>query len=616
MRFDLFVLPFTIGVAYFLLQLIIRYSNWIYSIPLKDKYKIGRSIFSLRTLSAFKEIIAESLLHISIFKRNKLLGYMHMSLALGWFLLIIGGALESRYYSGTHLNPPYYPIFFKFFLAQEHAFPFETYSLPNFFHIMMDALLLFVLSGVVLAWVKRKKKKWFGMHKTTSHSTFDKVAITALWFIFPLRLLAESFTCAETGLGSFLTNSVGNFLNLFLPASALAYPFWWLYSIALCVFLIALPFSRYMHIFTEVLFIFFKNWGIKTRKTVSGFEKMQIYSCSRCGLCVDACPIYANSQEKDVIPAYFFRDYRAKRNITRVKQIISKTAFECLECGKCQEVCPVHIEVNNVRTAVRAQVTNKYPLQYAFPNPKTSRKPDVIYFAGCMGHLTPAVKQAVEGILRHAKVNYHFLDKNGSICCGRPMSLAGQYKAAQDLMMKNKEMILHLEAKTLVTSCPICYKIFKEEYRLSLEILHHSEYFSRLLDEKKITLKTASNSAIAYHDPCELGRGTRVFEAPRKVLQQVGTVVESEEHAENSICCGGSVGSIGLASQTKRDITLQALHKLTVSQPDCVATACPLCKKTFAKLSPVPVKDIAELLYEKLEIIEEPVGKKYVVEHL
>ena len=159
------------------------------------------------------------------------------------------------------MNPPYVPIFFRFFHTTVHAFP-----LPQFLFCFNGSDFLLVLAGVVLAWGKRIRSRAYGMKRTTKLSLGDRFAMVSLWFIFPLRLLAESFTHAVYGGGDFLTGTVGNFLGSFLPASALFYPAWWAYSLSLGIFFVALPFSRYMHIPTEVVLIFSRHFGLKEKK--------------------------------------------------------------------------------------------------------------------------------------------------------------------------------------------------------------------------------------------------------------------------------------------------------------------------------------------------------------
>jgi len=123
MKFNPFVIPFCIGVAFLLVILIIRFAGWIRRLALPDQLRFRNGLFSMKLFSATREIIMESLLHRRIFMRNIVLGYMHMSFAFGWFMLILIGNIEARMYAKTEINPPYYPIFFKFFVHDKSSIP-------------------------------------------------------------------------------------------------------------------------------------------------------------------------------------------------------------------------------------------------------------------------------------------------------------------------------------------------------------------------------------------------------------------------------------------------------------------------------------------------------------
>jgi Fe-S oxidoreductase len=97
-------------------------------------------------------------------------------------------------------------------------------------------------------------------------------------------------------------------------------------------------------------------------------------------------------------------------------------------------------------------------------------KADVLFFAGCMTHLTPSIIVAMKKIMDSAGVKYHFMDENGGVCCGRPLMLAGRDKEARGLINHNSDIIWKSGAKILVTSCPICYKVFNESYYLETRV--------------------------------------------------------------------------------------------------------------------------------------------------
>lgn len=598
MTFDLFVLPFFLGLIFLLVVLILKYSRWIALIDKSGRRKIGYGLISIQLFPATWEVISEGLFHRRMYKQDKLLGYMHMSFALGWFLLILMGNFESRIYSGTHLNPPYYPIFLKFFVHDKRVLPFELNTVPGFFRFIMDFLLLYILSGLVLAFFKRAHSKWFGMKRTTKHSMLDRFALTSLWFIFPLRLLAESFTAAIYGGGGFLTNSLGDAIASVVPEQSLyplSYTLWWAYSTALGVFFVTLPWSRYMHIPTEIVLIYLRHFGVKTDKKIESFSELEIQACSRCGVCIDVCQMNAAGCTSSA-SVYFLRNLRYDHPDSNVNA-------NCMLCGRCAEACPVQINLLNLRSASRYpdNILIDKALDYLPVQQKEDKHINVLYFAGCMGHLTPAVKKAMLRLMDEANVKYSFMDRDGSICCGRPLMMAGMYDAARSLIENNRQLILKSGARILVTSCPICYKVFNEEYRLpGIEILHHTQYLLRLAQAGSLWLNK-SELNVVYHDPCELGRGSGIYKEPRKLLNRFVRVTEIAEEKEHSLCCGGSIGDTVLDREQRKIITDEALKVLTASEPDILVTACPLCKKTFDAGNNIKVMDIAELVEAHLD---------------
>lgn len=595
-KFNLFVLPFSLGLMYVIYSMVMHYYRWIKALPAVDKVKLAAGIRTpSKVLASVKEIFLESLIHRKLWKRNPLLGYMHMSFALGWFLLIVMGNLESRIYHGAYINAPYYPIFLKFFIHDRLVLFFEIFTVPAFFRFLMDFLLLFVLSGLVLALIKRKQSNWFGMKTTTNHNLFDRVALSCLWMIFPMRLLAESYTAGYFGGGGgFLTQNLGNILVAITPGSSeiVAYFFWWSYSLVLGLFFIMMPYSRYMHIPSELLLILFRHCGIQPKKWGSSFSDLEAHSCSRCGVCIDVCQLNTAAGIRNIQGVYLIRGQR--------EQFIPESiALTCMLCGRCQEACPVGISLDSLRLIKRREISSGQISDFSYLTNSHPGFTDVIYFAGCMSHLTPSISIAVQGIFKEAGVNFLFLDKDGSICCGRPLMLAGKDKQANELIEFNKTLIRQTRAKMLVTSCPICYKVFREEYNLPIRIQHHSQFILELVSKGKIALQS-EHRKIVYHDPCDLGRGSGVYEAPRELLRKISNLVISSNESAESLCCGGSLGLMNMSVHEKDKITCKALEVLLESNPDILVTACPLCKKTFSKHSHTEVKDIAELVFNAI----------------
>jgi Fe-S oxidoreductase len=624
--FHPFVLPFLFGMAFVLGYCVYGIVKILLQLSHEDRRKFLISLVTPRTmLKNFKDIFLDCLIHVKLWKRNKLLGYMHSSIAFGWFMLIVLGHIEVMFYLPDRLKTFYYPIFFNFFVAKG-----DSTIGGSVFFFLMDFFLALVLSGIILAIIKRVRSRLFGMRRTTRLSALDTVGLYALWSIFPLRLLAEGFTASISG-GSFLTVPLDRLFNYFLGNDMNMLPTWWAYSIALCVFMVVLPFTRYMHIPAEMMLIPMRNAGLKIEHARRGFARVMVYSCPNCGVCIDACPMSVKKANTKDTTVYLNRQIR-RGNEKRIEEISDK----CLLCGKCSAVCQIGIEAPKIRIAQRAH--RKYSFNQDFSNipsvvpqgigfdssaagiSDASMAPGasagcgkVLYFAGCMTALTPRIGRAVESVLKKAGVEYSFLDRDGGLCCGRPLLTAGRFEEAKQLMAKNTEIILASGCDTLLLSCPICYKIFNERYHLEgIRVVHHSVFLNELVRDGRLHLDAsgacgdagavpgaAVGDSFVYHDPCELGRGSGIYDQPRELLRSAGPLVEAGKTREESICCGGSIGSLSLGFDQREALTRNALKNLTVAGPSVIATACPLCLATFSRYSDRPVRDIAEIIDEK-----------------
>ncbi len=586
-----FCLPFILGASAMFAIVGVKWLLWLYRLPRADKLRILRGIPTGATFRAVGETIGESLLHRRIFRVDPLLGYMHMSLAFGWFLLIAVGWIETMAHLGFRPVPLQGHVFFKYFatgLPHKPAFDF-----------LMDLLLLFVLSGVALAWIKRIRSKAMGMRRTTKHVMGDRIALSALWFIFPARLVAESATCALYGGGGFLTGTIGEWMRRTFGMMALMNAesaAWWFYSSCLGIFFVAMPFSRYMHIFTEIPLIFLRRYGLRSGEKHSSYDDFQIEACSRCGICIDPCQLQSVLSIDNVQSVYFLRDRRYGR-------LRPEVADNCLMCGRCAAKCPVGIDLNTLRLNSRDAMRNlpdKRRYDYLRGLDRSQGTGKVGYFAGCMTLLTPRTLAAMERIFTAAGEAVWWADRDGGVCCGRPLKLAGETDAARKMMTCNTELFRKHGIQTLVTSCPICLKVFREDYALEgIEVLHHSEYILRLLRAGR--LRTEHDSTrYTYHDPCELGRGSGIYDQPRAVIEAVGELLEPAATRENAPCCGSSVANTAIDDGQQKAIARQVATELEATGAEVIVTACPLCKKAIGRGATKKVHDLAEIVADKI----------------
>ena len=591
-----FCLPFIIGAVVMFAIVLIKYFSWLRNLPKSDMKLIAKSLLSSRSIAAAWEVVSESLLHRRIFRVNPVLGYMHMSLAFGWFLLIAVGWMETVAYLGFTWVPLQGHVFFKYFVPLNGI----EGHMP-IFDFVMDALLLFVLSGVALAWFKRMRSRALGMKRTTNHILFDRVALSALWFVFPMRLISESITAAIYGGGSFLTGGIGTLLAKSINADLLTYiyePAWWGYSFALGIFFIAMPFSRYMHIFTEIPLIFLRHYRLKPEVMEKSYDNFEVEACSRCGICIDPCQLQQQLGINDVQSVYFLRD-------RRYNMLEQKIANNCLMCGRCEQVCPVGINLNTLRLNSRTSMRNiphEGRYNYLRGVDRSEGEGQVGYFAGCMTLLTPNTLSSMQKIFDAAREKVWWADKEGGVCCGRPLKLTGESDSAQKMIDYNKALFAKHNITTLVTSCPICLRVLRDEYDLKgIEVLHHSEYILRLMHQGRLQVGYSAEQRFTYHDPCELGRGSGIYDQPRAVIEAIGELLEPEHNRKNALCCGSSLANTAINDKQQLTIAQGVAQELDATGADTIVTACPLCKKAITRSSGKRVADLSEIVAGSLK---------------
>jgi Fe-S oxidoreductase len=593
--FNPFIIPFCVGVLLLFAICFIKWFKWIRNFDRLQRKLLRKNILSWKFIPAIWEMITEVLFHRKVFKHKLLLGYMHASIALGWFLLIVVGAVEATTAIKGH-HPLWVPIFFRYFGKELIQFKGEM-----LFNNTMDLLLMIILTGIVLALLKRFYSMVVGMKKATKHVLFDKFVMISLWLIFPLRLIAESVTANRYHNGGFLTENVGRLIDYVFPTvSANTFWYlettWWLfYSLALGVFFTCLPFSRYMHILTEPFLIYFRKLGLREDNKPTGFTKFELSACSRCGICIDNCPLNKELKINDVQSIYLLREMRYKR-------LKEEVANNCLMCDRCVVDCPVGLELTKIRrqTRYKKELDTQGNYKYVEDIQPFNAIGRIAYYSGCMSHLTPGIITAMKNIFEAAGQKYWHIDAEKTICCGRPLQQQGFEQQAKELRRKNTALIRESNATLLITSCPICYQTFKKDYTLTIPVIHHTEYIEKCIKEKKISIKK-QDIKVAYHDPCELGRGCGVYKAPRNVLKHAAKLLSLNNEKEKSFCCGFNLGNTAIDNDDQKKIRDAALQNLLQKNPDIIATACPMCKKAFMYGIDFQVKDVAEIINENLQ---------------
>jgi len=242
----------------------------------------------------------------------------------------------------------------------------------------------------------------------------------------------------------------------------------------------------------------------------------------------------------------------------------------------------------------------------------SGQSPEVVFWVGCAGSFDEAaqrVTKAFAKILTHTQTSFAVLGEEES-CSGDPAKRAGNEFLFQAQALQNIERLNHYGVTKIVTTCPHCFNTLKNEYPAlggQYEVFHHSQFLTHLIDSGilKITESSLQGKRITYHDPCYLGRANQVYEAPRRLLQNLnGALKEMKSCKANGLCCGaGGAQMFKESEKGTTEINLIRTQEALETNPSVIATGCPFCKtmlrdgvKNKQKEKTVEVLDIAELI--------------------
>jgi Fe-S oxidoreductase len=276
---------------------------------------------------------------------------------------------------------------------------------------------------------------------------------------------------------------------------------------------------------------------------------------------------------------------------------------------------------------------------------KTHGDADVAYFVGCTSsYRRQEIATATARVLQASGTRFR-LFASDEICCGSPVLRVGDVDTFRDIAIKNIDMIIASGVKTVLFSCAGCFAMFRAEYprvyreysqneALPFAVVSTAEYFSRLIDEKRLPLKDIGQMKVTYHDPCHLGRGSEpytewhgtmvqmlpmvslavpekpkrcgaggVYEEPRHVIASIPGVelVEMDRIKEYAYCCGAGGGVKSAFPDFALHTASTRLAEAESTGASVLVSACPFCSTNLqdaiqASNSALKFLDIAELL--------------------
>ena len=245
-------------------------------------------------------------------------------------------------------------------------------------------------------------------------------------------------------------------------------------------------------------------------------------------------------------------------------------------------------------------------------------QPELLFWVGCAGSFdqrAQKITKAIAKILTQVGIKFAVLGTEES-CTGDPAKRAGNEFLFQMQAINNITVLNGYQIKKIVTGCPHCFNTLKNEYPHlggNYEVIHHSQLLQQLIDEGKLKVEGGlfKGKKITFHDPCYLGRGNNVYEAPRSVIQKLDAeLAEMKRSRANGLCCGaGGAQMFKEPEKGNKDINIERTEEALVLNPSTIAVGCPFCMtmmtdgvKNFNKEETVNVKDIAELIAEAMDL--------------
>jgi len=245
------------------------------------------------------------------------------------------------------------------------------------------------------------------------------------------------------------------------------------------------------------------------------------------------------------------------------------------------------------------------------------KQPEILFWVGCAGSFdqrAQKITKAFVTILDKVGISYAILGKE-EMCTGDPVRRAGNEFMFQMMAYQNIQTMNNYGIKKIVTACPHCFNIFKNEYPAlggNYDVIHHTVFLQQLIDEGKIKLKDGGafkGKKITYHDSCYLGRANDIYEAPRKVLEAFDTeLVEMKRCKSTGLCCGaGGAQMFKEEEKGNTRINFERSNEAIATGSNVIAAACPFCNtmltdgvKNSEKEDSVKVLDIAEMVAASL----------------
>ncbi|MBW2202502.1 MAG: (Fe-S)-binding protein [Deltaproteobacteria bacterium] len=399
------------------------------------------------------------------------------------------------------------------------------------------------------------------------------------------------------------------------------------------------------------------SFGLGRVSELNWKNVLDLYACTECGRCQERCP--ANITGKPLSPKELISHTKHElldhadtiikgKDLESVPLMIREeesfmspsTIWSCTTCRACEDICPVniqHLDIISEARKYQVLMEAKFPpeMQETFANFENQSNPwgfsadtradwcrdmdvplmtdnpgaDLLYFVGCSGSFDDHgmnISRAIAGILQKADINFAILGPEEK-CNGDMARRCGNEYLAQMMIRENVETLNRYKPKKILTGCPHCYNIIKNEYPqfgANYDVVHHIDFFCRLIKEGRLKINGQNFGNITFHDSCYLGRWNKIYDSSRQLISMINQgkpVIEMANMRDNAMCCGAGGARMFMEETIGRRINNERAKQAMVTKADMVAAACPFCITMLRdgiadNGGDMPVKDVAQIL--------------------
>jgi len=377
-------------------------------------------------------------------------------------------------------------------------------------------------------------------------------------------------------------------------------------------------------------------------------EAMRFYleTCTRCGVCTEACHVYASMGQVRYIAAYraeivrrLYKKYFKARgkfwpSVGEAKELtemaveeLFDAAYSCTGCRRCMVYCPFGIDTQMIMSIAKLlligakaepeilsmladtsvekgksmalfkegflegikrleeEVVAKWKLKAGeTPIPVDKEGADLLYVALAGAHsIIPAA--AIFNAASEDWTLSFFEAVNFGAFVGDP----SKTKLILDRIVNEAKRLKVKEV--CICECGTAYRVMKQlAGKQPFNVVSITEVHARYLRENRIKLdRTKLNGVVTYHDPCQIARNAGVMDEPRYILGQLtDNFREMTPDPKYNWCCGGGGGLVALGEETL-DFRMKSARIKADQVKDTgatiLATACENCHTQLSNLN-------------------------------